>query len=85
MQQVKLRHYINGEFREPSNGEYSQKTTPIDGSVIALVPSGTREDAKAAIDAAYEAGKQWSKLTPIKRSDYIYIKYMKWRGPWRRT
>jgi len=75
MQQVKLRHYINGEFREPSNGEYSQKTTPIDGSVIALVPSGTREDAKAAIDAAYEAGKQWSKLTPIKRSDYIYKIY----------
>ncbi len=75
MQQMKLQHYIDGEFRNPANGEFSIKTTPIDGSAIADVPRGTRDDARAAIDAAYDAVKQWSRLTPIKRSDYIYKMY----------
>ncbi|MCY0859384.1 MAG: aldehyde dehydrogenase family protein [Sulfolobaceae archaeon] len=64
--------YINGEFVEPHSGEYKIKNSPIDNSPLAEVAIGDREDAKKAIDAAYEAFKSWSTLTAIKRSEYLY-------------
>lgn len=67
-----LKNYINGEFSAPSTGEYYKKTSPIDGSVLAEVPRSGREDARAAIDAAYEAAESWGRLTAIKRAEYLY-------------
>ncbi|MGC8607396.1 MAG: aldehyde dehydrogenase family protein [Vulcanisaeta sp.] len=68
----RLDHFINGEFVKPSSGEYRIKRSPIDDSPLTEVAAGSREDARAAIDAAYDALKNWSRLTPIKRSEYLY-------------
>lgn len=64
--------YINGEFVDPHSGEYKVKTSPIDNSPLAEIAIGDREDAKRAIDSAYDALKNWSTLTAIKRSEYLY-------------
>lgn len=52
---VRYKLFINGEFSEPHSGEYKVKTSPIDNSPLAEIAVGDREDAKRAIDSAYEA------------------------------
>ncbi|ADN50524.1 aldehyde dehydrogenase family protein [Vulcanisaeta distributa] len=68
----KILNYINGEFTPPSAGEFRVKRSPIDDSPLAEVPVSGRDDAKAAIDAAYDALRSWSRLTAIKRAEYLY-------------
>ncbi|AAY81163.1 aldehyde dehydrogenase family protein [Sulfolobus acidocaldarius] len=68
---VRYKLFINGEFSEPHSGEYKVKTSPIDNSPLAEIAVGDREDAKRAIDSAYEAFKGWSSLTAMKRSEYL--------------
>lgn len=70
---ILVKNYINGEFIEVE--ERKPKYSPIDGSVIAEAPVSRREDAKAAIDAAYDALKTWSQLPAIKRAEYLYKLY----------
>ncbi len=47
---------------------------PADGEVIDSVPNGGKEEAKKAVDAAYDAFPLWSKLTASQRSEFL----MKW-------
>jgi aldehyde dehydrogenase (NAD+) len=65
-------NYINGEFKASVSGEFGVKKSPIDGSPLAEVVRSVREDAKEAIDAAYEAFKSWSALPAIRRAEYLY-------------
>jgi succinate-semialdehyde dehydrogenase / glutarate-semialdehyde dehydrogenase len=44
---------------------------PATGEVIATVPKGGAEEAASAADAAYEAFKEWSKLSAYDRSELI--------------
>jgi len=68
----KVLNYINGEFKASASGEFGVKKSPIDGSPLAEVVRSVREDAKEAIDAAYEAVKSWSALPAIRRAEYLY-------------
>ncbi len=47
--------FINGEFVDSSNKETYEIHNPANGSNVGTVARGTIEDAKAAIDSAYEA------------------------------
>jgi aldehyde dehydrogenase (NAD+) len=69
---MKVANYINGEFKEPSTGAFQVKTSPIDGSKIAEVPRSGREDAREAIDSAFEALKTWANIPAIRRAEYLY-------------
>ncbi|MEM0463182.1 MAG: aldehyde dehydrogenase family protein [Pyrobaculum sp.] len=69
----KLKNYINGEF--VSTEEYKIKLSPIDKSPLAEMPVSRREDAKVAIDAAYDAVKTWSQTPAIKRAELLYKLY----------
>ena len=52
--------YVNGE-RWIGTGEEVSHASPVDASVVVSnFPKGTREDAKAAIDAARDAQGKWS-------------------------
>jgi len=52
--------YVNGESWMGA-GEEASHLSPVDTSVVvSLFPKGSREDAKAAIDAAREASGKWS-------------------------
>lgn len=57
---TKLNHYkmyINGEFKDSKSGENITVIDPSSGDKISTVPKATREEAREAIDAAYEAEK----------------------------
>ncbi|MEZ7195696.1 betaine-aldehyde dehydrogenase [Pseudodesulfovibrio karagichevae] len=52
---VKSMLYIDGKWMQSLTGATRDIINPFDGTVIATVPEGTREDAKAAIKAARNA------------------------------
>ena len=65
--------YINGEFRESSDGGTFKSYNPADGSEIAEIAKATVDDAKSAIDAARDAFDSgvWSGMSREERSGVI--------------
>ena len=47
--------FVNGEFVDSSNKDTYEVLNPANGSVVGTVARGSIEDARAAIDSAYEA------------------------------
>jgi succinate-semialdehyde dehydrogenase/glutarate-semialdehyde dehydrogenase len=62
---------INGQWVDAKNGKTFEVLNPATGEKVATVADGGAEDAKAAIRAAHEAFKSWSRLAPIERSRYL--------------
>ena len=60
--------YINGTWREGSDGERFDVFNPSDETVLASVASATLDDAKDALDAAEVAFGEWAGRTPRERS-----------------
>lgn len=69
MQQYQL--YINGEFIDNGDRGMIDVIDPSTEEVIGQVPKATPEDVSAAVDAAYEAQKEWGKLPAIERANYV--------------
>jgi len=69
----RLKMFINGEWIESSSGEELDVRNPATGKVIAKVPSASREDVNAAVDAAREAFDKgvWSQLPVGERSKIL--------------
>jgi acyl-CoA reductase-like NAD-dependent aldehyde dehydrogenase len=65
--QTEHHQYIGGKWVEASNSETFEDLDPYTGDVTATVPAGTREDARAAIDAAASSFPAWSKAGPAER------------------
>ena len=66
-------NYINGEFRDASNGKTIDVINPATEEVIAQVPASTREDVDAAVAAARAAFEgPWSKLSARERGRFVY-------------
>jgi succinate-semialdehyde dehydrogenase/glutarate-semialdehyde dehydrogenase len=61
---------INGE-NIGENLPVVEVNNPATGEVIATVPKGGAEEAASAVDAAYEAFKEWSKFSAYERSEII--------------
>lgn len=64
-------HYINGEWVEPSSGEYFDNISPIDGKVFTKAARGNARDVEAAIDAATKAFESWGKTAAAYRSNIL--------------
>jgi len=69
--------YINGEWREAVSGLRKDVLNPATGEPVGTVPVGAREDVAAAIDAAHEAFRTWSKTTAMERSVPLYKAFEK--------
>lgn len=71
---MKLKMYINGEWRDSSNKAVREIINPANGEVIAQAAEGTAEDAEAAIKAARTAFDSgiWSDLPAAERANYLY-------------
>ena len=67
----KVLNYINGEFIPGQKNEWLDSFNPATEEKIADVVNSTKEDAKLAIDAAYEALPKWKALSPEKRAKYL--------------
>jgi succinate-semialdehyde dehydrogenase/glutarate-semialdehyde dehydrogenase len=61
--------YIGGEWRRAAHGQ--PVLNPADESVIGTVPVATRSDLDAALAAATDGFKTWSKASPAKRAEIM--------------
>lgn len=58
--------FIDGRFIEHESGKWIKVLNPSTEEVISLMPDGTVEDAKRAIDAAEKAQGQWERTSSIE-------------------
>src|SRR2546426_9475189 len=65
----KLKMLVGGEWKESSKEATSSILDPSSNQVVAEVPRGSKEDARAAVDAAREAFKapEWREMDSSKR------------------
>lgn len=63
--------YIAGNWITNSQ-DVIEVTNPASGEQIATVPKGGSEEAKAAVDAAYSAFKEWSAYSAYERADILH-------------
>jgi len=66
--------YIDGKWMQSAAGRTREIINPFDGAVIATVPEGTREDAKAAIRAARTAFDKggWPQTPAAERGRLLF-------------
>lgn len=62
---------IGGEWREASDGAEIEVFDPATGEPVATVPSGSAEDALAAVDAAEAAAPGWAATPPRQRGEIL--------------
>jgi acyl-CoA reductase-like NAD-dependent aldehyde dehydrogenase len=67
--------YIDGMWAKSSTLETIEVRNPYNGSLIARVQKGNREDAKTAVDAAFSAKDSWAETLAVERADYLYRLY----------
>src|SRR5688572_6687686 len=67
-----MKLYINGEWVEPSEGEYFDSDNPAHARGLAEVAQGSAEDVDAAVAAARAALPRWSRLGGHARARYLY-------------
>src|SRR5690554_4842568 len=62
---------IGGEWREASDGAEIDVLDPSTGEPVATVPSGSADDAVAAVDAAEAAAGEWAATPPRQRGEIL--------------
>lgn len=69
---VPTRLYVNGEWRDSSNGETFTVINPATEEKLADVASATPEDGMAALDAAVAAQREWARTPLRKRAQILW-------------
>ena len=64
----RLQNFINGEYRDPSEGRYMDKLSPRTGEKIYELPDSTEVDVVQAIKAASDAFEDWSQTKASERA-----------------
>jgi aminomuconate-semialdehyde/2-hydroxymuconate-6-semialdehyde dehydrogenase len=67
----KISNFIGGKYVAPCKGKYLDNFNPSTGLVYSLVPDSSGEDVEAAVAAAQQAFPEWSKKTPLQRSQIL--------------
>lgn len=62
---------VDGRWREASDGGTFEVHNPATGEVICRVASATRDDARAAMDAAVAAQEDWARTKPRDRAEIL--------------
>lgn len=65
-------NYIGGKWVSPADGEYFEDTSPVDGSLISMVPRSNKKDVDMAVEAAWKAAETWSKTPAAERSSLLF-------------
>jgi acyl-CoA reductase-like NAD-dependent aldehyde dehydrogenase len=66
--QEKYQLFINGEWRDASDGATFQTVCPANGEVLASCAQATKQDVDDAVDAAWKAFESWKKTTVFERA-----------------
>lgn len=69
---MKLTNYVNGEWQEAVNSNFTPVMNPATGEQLAQVQMSTAADVDEAARAAKTAQKKWAKVPAPKRADYLY-------------
>ncbi len=69
-----LKNFINGEYVDSKTEKFDRVPNPATGEELVRVPLSTRDDLDAAVKAAKDAYKTWSK-TPVPKRSRILFKY----------
>ncbi|OQP59217.1 aldehyde dehydrogenase [Niastella vici] len=64
-------NYIGGKWVAPTNREYFDNISPLDGNPFTRAARSTKEDIELALDAAHAAFPAWSKTAPATRSNLL--------------
>lgn len=65
--------FINGEWVEPTSGDYLESTNPATGEALAKIANAANEDVDKAVDAATEAfWNGWKDTTTEERSKILF-------------
>jgi aldehyde dehydrogenase (NAD+) len=65
-------NFINGQWVEPSTGEYTENRNPANkDDLIGLYASSSAEDVNNAVEAAKEAYKKWRLIPAPRRGDVL--------------
>jgi 5-carboxymethyl-2-hydroxymuconic-semialdehyde dehydrogenase len=67
-----LGHFINGEIVSSESGATFENRSPVDGSLLGIVASGSAADVARAADAAEEAFGAWSNLAGTERKRILH-------------
>jgi succinate-semialdehyde dehydrogenase/glutarate-semialdehyde dehydrogenase len=70
LDQVPKQLYVAGEWRDGSKGTIAVED-PATGETLTEVADASTDDAKAALDAAVEAGPEWSQHPPRERGEIL--------------
>jgi len=64
--------FVGGRWTAAATGETFTAESPATGEAIAEVPHGSRDDARAAIEAANDAAGPWSRATAFERAAFVH-------------
>ena len=67
-----MKLFINGEWMEPSEGEYFDSNNPANGKPLAKIAQAGQKEVDAAVKAARKAFESWSTLSGHERARYLY-------------
>ena len=67
----KYQLFINGEWRDASDGATFETTCPANGEKLATCAEATKSDVDDAVAAAWEAFKTWKNVEPAQRADIL--------------
>src|SRR5260221_7308097 len=68
----KLRMYINGQWVEPTGGEYFESINPATAKPIAQIAQAGASDVDSAVSAARAAFEAWGRTPGHVRARYLY-------------
>jgi len=66
-----LKMFIDGKFIENTSGKWINVLNPSTEEAISLMPEGTVENVKTAIDAAEKAQGAWERTPAVERASYL--------------
>jgi malonate-semialdehyde dehydrogenase (acetylating)/methylmalonate-semialdehyde dehydrogenase len=67
-----VKNYVNGLWREAESTGYLDVENPSTGEILAKTPLSSQAEVNRAIDAAYEAYKNWKNLPVERRVQPLY-------------
>jgi aldehyde dehydrogenase (NAD+) len=68
----KFGHFIDGDWKQPSGGEYFASNDPSTEGKLAEIAQGSVEDVNAAVAAARAALAPWQALSGHQRARFLY-------------
>jgi len=74
MKYAPVQNYINGQFAASASERKLDVISPLDGSLLSVVPMSSATELDSAVKAARSAFPGWSK-TPVKERVQVFFRY----------